>query len=110
MISEWEGVDWTRLDPNTVRRVWQELISAYPVCFRELKMFHTGVAANLMAGLMKSFLPARIHSKFNLGCQFEERLSSFYRIPTEEEADRRVQTELECLLRARYENECTFRL
>jgi hypothetical protein len=110
LISEWEGVEWTKLDPNTVRRVWQELISAYPVNFRELKMFHMGVAANLMAGLMKSFLPARIHTKFNLGCQFDGRLSTYYRVPTEEEADRRVQAELEGLLKLRYENESTFRL
>jgi hypothetical protein len=73
-------------------------------------MFHTGVAANLMAALMKSFLPARIHTKFNLGCQFDGRLCEYYRIPTEEEADRRVQAELEGLLKLRYQNERTFKL
>ena len=93
-----------------MQRVWQELLVAYPVSFRELKFFHTGVCANLTAALLKQVLPERIHSKFNLGCQFEGRLDTYYRIPNEEQADQRVQSELECYLKLRYENERAFKL
>ena len=110
LIAECEGLDWKKCSPNTLERMWQELIVAYPVKFREMKMFHTGVAANLTVALMKGYLPERIGSKFNLGCQFNGRLDSFYRVPTAEAADNRVQSEFEGFLRKRYENEHSFQL
>lgn len=110
LIAECEGLEWKQVSMNTVRRVWQELIVAYPVSFRELKFFHTGVTANLTAALMKKFLPESIHNKFNLGCQFDGRLDAFYRIPTAEIADNRTQAEMETFLKLRYENERSFRL
>lgn len=110
LIAECEGMDWMKTDMSTMSRVWEELLVAYPVGFRELKLFHTGTIANMTFALLKKILPARIHKKYNLGCQFEGRLDAYYRIPTPEAADARVQAELESNLKKRYENERTFRL
>jgi len=110
IIAECEGMDWKTIDIKSVRRVWEELLVPFPIDFRELKFFHTGLFANLTVGLMKQFLPERIHSRFNLGCQFEQRLDTFYRVPNDDVADQRIQSELECYLKLRYENERAFRL
>ena len=93
-----------------MQRVWREILVAYPVVFREFKFFHSGTFANMTAALLKKVLPERIYSKFNLGCQFEGRLDTYYRIPTEDEADERVHAEFECYLKQRYENEKAFTL
>ena len=110
LIAECEGLDWMKTDMRTMSRVWEEFLVAYPVIFRELKLFHTGVVANLTFSLLKKILPERIHSKYNLGCQFDGRLDTYYRIPTEEAADQRVQAEMECFLKMRYDNEKSFSL
>ena len=110
VIAECEGLDWKVTDMSVMQRVWRELLVAYPVSFREFKFFHTGVCATLSAALLKKILPERIHCNFNLGCQFDGRLDTYYRIPNEDEADERVQSELECYLTLRYENEKSFTL
>lgn len=110
IIAECEGLDWKFCDIGTIQRIWSEMLVMFPVQFRELKFFHSGVFANLTAALMKKFTPERIHGKINLGCQFDGRLNTYYRIPTDEAADSRLQAELETYLMLRFENERTFRL
>ena len=110
MIAECMDFDWKKLDIRTLQRFWEELLNVYPVHFREIKYFHTGLAANLAAALTKRFLSRETSRVFNLGCQFEGRLDTYYMIPTPEIANERIIGEMECFLRIRFDNERNFKL
>lgn len=109
-VIECEGYDWKNCDLNTIERTWVEILGVYPVIFRQIKYFHTGMFANMAAALMKRFLPEAIHTKIQLGCRFEGRLDTFYLIPSPEAANERILERMQICLRRRYENEQGFSL
>ena len=82
-----------------------------PFKFQQIKYFHTGVFANLAASLMKKFVPSRIYSKIQIGCQFPGGgLHSFYAVPTKEAASQRFLARIRQCLKTRFEHEQAFQL
>lgn len=109
-VCECEGFDWKNCDMKVQEKAWTELINVYPIEFRQIKYFHTGVFANLSASLMKPFLPKHIHSKFSVGNEFDGRLDTLYLVPTLEAANKRNLERFRVCLQQRFENERLFRL
>ncbi|CAB9528152.1 expressed unknown protein [Seminavis robusta] len=107
-VGECDGYDWTVMNVDVVRRLWDEVFAVYPMKICELKCFNSGVVANLLLSMLKPFFPKDLQRKINLGCQFEGRLDTFYAVPTWEVAAERTLEEISSFLQRRYTNEAQF--
>lgn len=107
-IGECDGYDWTMVNVDCVRRLWDEVFSVYPIKIGELKCFHSGVVANILLSMLKPFFPRDLQHRINLGCQFEGRLDTYYAVPTWEAAAQKTLKEIESFLCRRYYNESQF--
>lgn len=92
------------------RKFWSELAAVYPMRFKKLKHFHTGVFINLLYSMIKRFLTPEIRKVIEVGCEFDGRLDQVYLTPTVEEANARLLQQIDEALGKRYENERTFTL
>ncbi|CAB9516622.1 expressed unknown protein [Seminavis robusta] len=93
-------------DFKLIQKLLSELLCYYP--FKgEMRCFHTGVAFNIMAAIMRRLVP---EGKIMTGCTFEGRLDQFYLLPDVTTANRRVLEQLIRALKRRYENEKSFSL
>jgi hypothetical protein len=102
---------WKRgFDFKSLKRVWSEVVSVYPLQVKKIKYFNAGTTMTLVVSMLKPFLPKGVRHKIEIGCQFEQRLDSLYLVPSLEEANLRLLGRVEETLRRRYENERTFRL
>ena len=87
-----------------MQNLFSQLLSVYP--FRgECRTFHTGMGFNLMAAMLRKFLPESLKNMLLTGLTFPGRLDTFYLIPDVDTANQRIMAKLEETLRRRYENE-----
>jgi len=95
---------------NAFRKVWLELGGAYPCTFQQIKYFHTGMFINLFYSMTKRVLPESLHSKFQVGCQFDRRLDAIYMVPNVERASQRIIERFDESLKRRFDNVANFSL
>lgn len=108
-VLECDGFDWAKhMTANLHKRIYTELAVYYPTSFACIKSFHTGVFYNMIYSMIKPYLPSRISSKIELGCQSEERLDTLYLVPNPQIAMERQLQRFEAALRMRYHHEETF--
>lgn len=111
LINECEGYDWKiNMNFKTLRRVWSEVAAVYPVWWKQFKYFNSGTTFNLVASMLRSFLPAHARDKLEFGCQFERRLDELYLVPNADVANDRLMGRFMESLNRRYQNEKNFRL
>jgi hypothetical protein len=106
-----EGMDWTKKqDFKLLQNVTCQLLIVYPF-LGECRTFHTGMAFNLMASMLRKLLPASLKNKFLTGLTFPGgRLNKFYLMPDVDTANKRIMSRLEETLKRRYNNEEVFKL
>ncbi|CAB9511535.1 expressed unknown protein [Seminavis robusta] len=110
VLAECDGMDWTKKpDFKLIHNVFSQLLSCYPFT-GECRLFHTGVAFNVLAAMLRRFLPKDLRRQFQTGFVFEGRLDTFYLTPDVQTANRRLLARLEEALTRRFENERVFRL
>lgn len=111
LVAECEGYDWkVDMDFKSLKQVWSEIAAVYPVPIKKIKYFNSGTTMNLVASMLRPFLPRDLQSKIELGCQFDQRLDEIYLTPTLEAANVRMLSRIAALLQQRYENEQAFHL
>ncbi|CAB9503119.1 expressed unknown protein [Seminavis robusta] len=111
LVVECEGYDWkTDMDFKSLKKVWSEVATVYPVCFDKVKYFNASSTMNVVVSMLKPFLPKHLRNNIEFGCQFEQRLDALYLVPSMEEANQRLLARVDATLQRRYENERTFRL
>lgn len=98
------------IDMQLYRKFWSELAAVYPMRFKKMKHFHTGVFINLLYSMIKRFLTPEIRKVIEVGCDFDGRLDEVYLTPTVEEANARLLQQIDEALGKRYENERAFTL
>ena len=103
--------DWKKgADFKNLKRVWTEITSVYPCVFEKIKYFNAGMAMNVVASMLRPFLPENLRSKLEFGCQFDKRLDELYLTPTIEAANERFLSRIKYNLQRRYDNEKNFKL
>lgn len=111
LICECQGYDWKKhIDLKILKRMWSEIAGVYPASIQKLKYFNSGTMMNILAAMLRPFLPKDLQDKVEVGCQFNRRLDEVYLLPTPEEANLRLVNKVEAKLKRRYENEKKFRL
>ena len=93
------------------RQFWCDLAAHYPSQFKEIRVFHAGMFANLLVSMTRHAIPTRIHKKFQMGSiSGVGRLDAIYLTPTLEVANQRLLVRVQESLQLRYANEASFRL
>ena len=111
LVVECQGYDWkNQLDFKSLKRMWQEIATAYPIRFDKLKYFNASSTRNVVSAMLKPFLPEDLQTRVEFGCQFEQRLDSLYLVPTLQHANQRILDRIEATLKMRLAHERTFRL
>lgn len=111
LVAECEGYDWKAdMDFKSLKRVWTEIATVYPVTIAKVKYFNSGTTMNLVASMLRPFLPKPLRERIEFGCKFDQRLDQVYLTPSLEEATARMLIRIEETLHRRYENERNFRL
>ncbi|CAB9502134.1 expressed unknown protein [Seminavis robusta] len=99
------------MDQITFRKAMIEVISMYPCHAAANRFYHSPMLFNIMLSLVRRFTPARLRSKFELGCQFPGgRLDSVYMVGDPEKAKEHLIARVSAILRRRYDNEKSFSL
>jgi hypothetical protein len=96
-------------DFKVLQNLFSQLLAVYPF-IAECRHFHTGVSFNLMAAMLRKFLPPHLKNRFVTGLTFPGRLSTFYLMPDVETANGRNMARFEETLKRRYDNEEAFQL
>ncbi|CAB9514859.1 expressed unknown protein [Seminavis robusta] len=111
-IMECSGYDFSlnMFDIQIMKKLTIEVCGSYPSTFLQCFLYHTPLAFNVLASMIRRSLPDNLKSKFNVGYTFSGRLDEFYGLPTPEAASRRAVDNLCEALQVRYENERTFSL
>jgi hypothetical protein len=63
-----------------------------------------------MISMVKQFLPRQMIQKFQVGCQYDDRLDKYLLVPSPEEAKIRTYNRMVETLQKRFEYEATFKL
>lgn len=110
-LVECEGFSFSKKKSFKVfETMFSELMSVYPT-WGEIKHFNSPVFFNIMASMLRRFLPLEMKDKFHTGCQFEGgRLDTVYLMPTADIATDRIRIALAEALRIRYLSQTTFSL
>ena len=111
-IIECEGYDWNHFSRSNIQmRLWEETAAFYPINFRQIKFFHTGLFANLAVSRMRKFLQHDAHSKIQMGCQFPPgRLDLAYARPSKQFAQEMFLARMTQCLKTRFNHRKCFRL
>ena len=96
---------------SAIKRQWTELCGVYPLRFKQLKNFSTGMFVNVFVSMARDVIPTGHYSKLQLGCQsVAGRLDEIYMVPSVRAANARFLNDLRSALRDRYSNEASFSL
>ena len=113
VMAECSGYDWTQnIDIELYKKVFRELVVAYPIRLANHKHFNSGVLVNILYSMTKRIFPAHIRETFEVGNHLDDgqTLDEIFLVPTVESASERVLKRLAETLKLRYEHERTFRL
>ena len=112
-IMECEGYLWKApkmVNFRIFRMGFQDIMAVYPLNLYKMRFCNTGVLINTLTSMVRKYIPASIHSKFELGYQSEVRLDTICLVPNVEVATDRVVREMNESLKRRYLAEASFRL
>lgn len=111
---ECQDYDWetpTMFNMTAYQKLVNEFLAFYPIHYRSLKLYHSGMFMNLLLSATKRLLPPMVRQTVEMGLGRDHGpLPEIFSMPTPEIAQKRLVQKVQQALRMRYHNETFFSL
>lgn len=111
-MNECQGYYWKSKTMVSLlaMRAWSPLASGYPLHYKSIVYFNSGMFINLVTSMVKRFIPPGMAKKFQFDAKSNYRLDQIYLQPSLADANQRILKDLHKALETRFHNEATFSL
>ncbi|CAB9504385.1 expressed unknown protein [Seminavis robusta] len=113
LVADCDGMGWENFDLESLQRIHAELFQAYPMRWKSIMAYNTGLVANVCWGLCKRLWSLEFRQALELGCQLVDtdaskpprRMAEMYQQPNVAAVRKKVLRRVGELLGERDENE-----